>query len=106
MVMESLGNKLKESLKKLAGSLFYDKSVIESLVKDIQRALLSSDVDVKIVFDLSNKIRQRALEEKPPAGITQKEYLIKVVYEELVKFFGEEKKGIEIKKKKPWEALF
>ncbi|HHI04258.1 MAG TPA: signal recognition particle protein, partial [Candidatus Woesearchaeota archaeon] len=65
----------------------------------IQRALLQADVNVKLVFDLSNKIKERALKEETPAGLTKKEYLVKVVYEELVNFVGKEEGKIEIKKK-------
>lgn len=97
--MDKLGSALKESLKKIAGSLFYDKSVIESLVKDIQRALLHADVNVKLVFDLSNKIKKRALEEKPDKGVDKRAFLVNLVYEELVNFLGGEKETISLKKK-------
>ena len=48
---------------------------------------------------LSKSIKERALKEKPPSGITQKEYLVTIVYEELVKFMGGEGSKIEINKK-------
>ena len=105
MVLDKLGEALKGTLKKIASAVFVNERIIDELVKDIQRALLQADVNVKLVFDLTNKIKKRALEEKPPGGITQREYLVKIVYEELIKFFGEEKHGIEIKKKKPFKIM-
>ena len=99
MVLEKLGNSLKNTLSKIAKAIFVDEKLINELVKDIQRALLQADVNVKLVFDLSNKIKERALKEETPAGLTKKEYLIKVVYEELVNFVGKEEGKIEIKKK-------
>ena len=105
MVLDRLGEALKGTLKKIASAVFVNERVIDELIKEIQRALLQADVNVKLVFDLTNRIKKRALEEKPPAGITQREYLVKIVYEELVKFFGEEKHGIEIKKKKPFKIM-
>jgi len=105
MVLERLGEALKGTLKKIASAVFVNERVIDELVKDMQRALLQADVNVKLVFDLTNKIKKRALEEKPPGGITQREYLVKIVYEELINFFGEEKHGIEIKKKKPFKIM-
>src|SRR3989344_1742629 len=98
-MLEKLGDSLKSTLKKIANSIFVDKKLIEELVKDIQRALLQSDVNVSLVFELSNKIKNRALEEKPPNNIDQKEFLIKIVYEELVNFVGEKKHEIKIDKK-------
>jgi len=99
MVLEKLGNSLKNTLTKIAKAIFVDEKLINELVKDIQRALLQADVNVKLVFDLSNKIKERALKEETPAGLTKKEYLVKVVYEELVNFVGKEEGKIEIKKK-------
>jgi signal recognition particle subunit SRP54 len=100
MVLDKLGESLKSTLSKIAKSMFVDEKLINELVKDIQRALLQSDVNVKLVFDLSKNIKSRALEDKVPPGVTQKEYLIKIVYEELVKFLGGEKNEIKIDKTK------
>ena len=99
MVLDKLSESLKNTLSKIANSMFVDEKLIDELVKDIQRALLGSDVNVKLVFDISKTIKDRALKEKPPSGVTQKEYLIKIVYEELVKFMGGEGSKIEINKK-------
>ncbi len=99
MVLDKLGSSLRSTLEKVAKSLFVDESLVNELVKDIQRALLKADVDVKLVFELSEDIKKRALKEETPAGISKKEYLVKIVYEELVKFLGEEEKTITIKKK-------
>ncbi|MBI2148379.1 signal recognition particle protein [Candidatus Woesearchaeota archaeon] len=99
MVLDKLSDSLKNTLSKIAKAMFVDEKLIDELVKDIQRALLSSDVNVKLVFDLSKNIKERSLKEKPPSGVTQKEYLIKIVYEELVKFMGGEGAKIELTKK-------
>ncbi|MEK6834860.1 MAG: signal recognition particle protein Srp54, partial [Nanoarchaeota archaeon] len=105
MVLEKLGNSLKETLKKIAKSIFVDDKLVDELVKDIQRALLSSDVNVKLVFDLSKKIKERFLKEKQLPGINPREHLIKIVYEELVNILGEEKSEINIIKKKPFKIM-
>ena len=99
MVLDKLSESLKGTLSKIARAMFVDEKLIDELVKDIQRALLSADVNVKLVFDLTKSIKERALKEKPPAGLSQREYIVKVVYEELVKFLGGEGHKIEIKKK-------
>src|SRR3989344_5636076 len=104
MVLDKLSSSLRDTLSKIAKSIFIDEKLIDELIKDIQRALLSSDVNVKLVFELSKQIKERSLKEKPPAGISQKEYIIKIVYEELVKFLGgkghkKEKDPVKIYKK-------
>ncbi len=99
MVMEKLSTALKNTLQKIAKSIFVDKKLVEELVKDIQRALLAADVNVKLVLELTDEIRKRALKEEPPKGLDKKEYLVKIVYEELVKFLGEKESKIEVTKK-------
>jgi len=98
MVLEKLGDSLKNTLKKIASSVFVDETLINELIKDIQRALLSSDVNVQLVFDLTNKIKERALKEEAP-GLSKKEHLVNIVYEELVIFLGSEKVEIKITSK-------
>ena len=99
MVLDKLGSSLKSTLKKIAQAVFVNEKLIDELVRDIQRALLQADVNVHLVFQLSQNIKKRALAEKTPEAITKREHLIKIVYEELVKFLGEEKKEIQINKK-------
>ena len=77
-MLEKLSESLKATLEKIAKSVFVDEKLINEFIKDIQRALLQSDVNVKLVFELSNSIRKRALEEKTPPGLTKKEHIIKI----------------------------
>ena len=99
MVLENLSNALKNTLQKIAKSLLGAEKLINELVKDIQRALLQADVNVKLVFDLTEKIKNRALNEESQKGLTKKEQLINIVYEELVNFLGKEQQKIEVNKK-------
>ena len=70
-------------------------------MKDIQRALLQADVNVKLVFSLTQRIKERALKEDKdiPKNLSKKEYLLKVVYEELVSFLGGEGAKLNVNKK-------
>ncbi len=88
MVLDKLGDSLKKSIRKIAGSGRIDKEAVEDLTKDIQRALLRSDVDVSLVKELTDRIKERALEEKPK-GADPREHVVRIVYEELVKIVGE-----------------
>ena len=80
MVLEKLSDSLKNTLQKIAKSIFVDDKLINELIKDIQKALLQSDVNVKLVFDLTEKIKKRALQDEAPRGLTKKEQLINIVY--------------------------
>ena len=98
-MLGSLSGKLREAMDKLTGKGNVDKAAIDDLTRDIQRALLSADVDVSLVLELSERIKKRAGGELP-AALTRKEHVIKVVYEELTEIMGKEKSSIDLKPKK------
>ncbi|UCE36675.1 MAG: signal recognition particle protein [Thermoplasmata archaeon] len=91
MVLEGLGDSLKTTLRKIANAPHIDKELIKSVVKDIQRALLQADVNVQLVLGLTKEVEKRALTERPPAGMSSREHVIRIIYEELVNILGETK---------------
>ncbi len=88
MVLDNLGNSLKDAVKKLANAGKIDRQVIDEVVKDIQRAMIQADVNVRLVMQLSNQIKNRALTEAPPAGMDSREHVLRIVYTELVNIVG------------------
>jgi len=92
--MIDFGKKITELVSNILGKSTVDKEAIESLIKGLQRLLLQADVDVKLVYELSNSIRNRCFKEKIPSGLTLREHVTKVVYEELVNLLGKEKSDI------------
>jgi signal recognition particle subunit SRP54 len=89
MSLERLGSSLYEALRKVFRASVVDEATVKELAHDVQRALLQADVNVKLVLDVSKRIEERALREKVPAGISRREHVIKVVYEELTRFLGD-----------------
>jgi len=87
-MLDNLGSNLKDALRKLAGKTVIDRAAVEELIKDLQRGLLQADVNVKQVMQLSQTIRRRALDEQPPKGVTAREHVLRIVYEELVALVG------------------
>jgi signal recognition particle subunit SRP54 len=72
-----------------------DKDVKE-ILKELQKTLIASDVDVKLTLELTKRVEQRILNEEK--GFTLKEKVVKALYEELTEFFGSSYK-VELKKK-------
>ncbi|MDY7082551.1 MAG: signal recognition particle receptor subunit alpha, partial [Halobacteria archaeon] len=89
MVLDNLGSSLQDALKKLAGKSRIDEEAVEEVVKDIQRALLEADVDVDLVMELSDSIRERSLNEEPAAGTSAREHVLHIVYEEMIDIVGD-----------------
>lgn len=96
MALERLGSSLYDALKKVFRASVVDEATVKELVRDIQRALLQADVNVKLVLDISKRIEERALKENVPPGISRREHVIKVVYEELTRFVGEKQVPVKI----------
>jgi len=88
MVLDNLGSSLKSAIQKLANAGKIDKEVIDDVVKDIQRALIQADVNVKLVMKLSNRIKERALTEAPRRAMDSREHVLRIVYTELVNIIG------------------
>ncbi|MFT4309919.1 MAG: signal recognition particle protein Srp54 [Candidatus Woesearchaeota archaeon] len=99
MVLESLSKGLRGALDKVRSSLFVDDALVNDIVKELQKALLSSDVNVSLVLELTRNIKERIGKEKTPPGLSKKEHLIKIVYDELVSFVGSSQKTLDLSAK-------
>jgi len=89
-MLEKLGAVLKKATDKIANAIFLDKNLVDSIIKDLQRAMIEADVNVKLVKDLSDKIKKAAFDERIK-GIEKKEHMIKLLHDELVNILGEYK---------------
>ncbi len=88
MVFEKLKDGLQGAMTRLRKAIVVDKKTVKEYIKEIQKTLLSADVNVKLVFELSKNIENRGLLEKPPGMLSRSENLIRITYEELVKLLG------------------
>ena len=91
MVLDNLGKSIRKTLKKIARASTVDEKLVKEVVRDLQRALLIADVNVKLALKLSKEVERRALEEEPPPGKSAREHVIRIIYEELVKILGGER---------------
>jgi len=89
MALERFGSSIYDALRKIIRAPVVDEATVKELVRDLQRALLLADVNVQLVLSISKSIEERALKEKVPPGVSRREHVIKVVYEELTRFLGE-----------------
>jgi signal recognition particle subunit SRP54 len=97
-MFEKLGEILRKATDKIANAIFLDKNLVESIIRDLQRALIEADVSIVIVKNLSDKIRKAALDERIK-GVEKKEHIIKLLHDELTTILGEHKELKPIKEK-------
>jgi signal recognition particle subunit SRP54 len=95
-MLEGLGKALKKATDKVANAIFLDKNVLDSIIRDLQRAMIEADINILLVKQISDKIRKEAMDERIKE-IDKKEHIIKLLHDELVKILGEYK-PLELKK--------
>lgn len=83
-------DRIKDSIEKFSSRGVADKEAVEQLVKDIQRDLIQADVDVALVSEISDDIREDALSEELPSGLSRKEHVLEIVYNKLEDLLGDE----------------
>jgi len=89
-MLDSLKNNLRGAIKKIVKSSGIDEELIKELSKDVQRALLQSDVNVRLVLEITKNLEERSLNETPPPGLSRKDHIVKILYDELSKLLGNE----------------
>ncbi|SVA69595.1 uncharacterized protein METZ01_LOCUS122449 [marine metagenome] len=89
-MLDNLKTSLRAAIKKIVNSSGVDEELIKELSKDIQRSLLQSDVNVKLVLEITKNIEYRSLNEKPPPGLSRKDHIVKILYDELAKLLGKD----------------
>jgi signal recognition particle subunit SRP54 len=99
MVLDRFGTGIKDVFRRVMGLGVVDREAVESIVRDLQRTLIQSDVDVKLVFEMSNNIKNRVLKETPK-GMTLKEFFIKTLYDEIVSLLGKERGKLSLANQK------
>jgi signal recognition particle subunit SRP54 len=87
-MLDNLRTGLRSALKKIVGASDINEEMIESLCKDVQRALLQSDVNVRLVLSITNNLKLRALKEQPVKGLSRKDHIVTILYGELASLLG------------------
>ena len=89
-MLEKLGEILRKATDKIANAIFLDKNLVDSVIKDLERALIEADVNILLVKELSDKIRKAAADERIK-GLEKKEHIIKLLHDQLAAILGEYK---------------
>ena len=87
-MFDNLRTGLRSALKKIVGASDINEELIDSLCKDIQRSLLQSDINVKLVLSITKNLKDRALNEQPPKGLSRKDHIITILYNEIASLLG------------------
>ncbi len=101
-MLDQLGEKLRNAVRKLAGLPVVDARAVDEFVKELQRTLIAGDVEVTLVFELSKRIRESALKVEQLKGFSTKDHVLKVIYDELVGIVGH---GAQLSGERPLRVM-
>jgi signal recognition particle subunit SRP54 len=87
-MFDNLSDKLQRVFKNLRGEGKLSAENMESALREIRMALLEADVNFRVVKQLIENIKAKAMGEEVLAALSPSQQVIKIVQEELIKILG------------------
>lgn len=100
-MFEGISEKLNSTLKKVRGYGKLSENNIQGALREVRLSLLEADVNFKVVKDLIDSVRKRALGQEVVESLSPGQQFIKIVYEELVRILGEASSELDLKATPP-----
>jgi len=104
-VFDNLTEKLNETFRKLKGHGKLTEDNIKEGLREIRLALLEADVNYKVVKNLIETIRVRAVGQEVMQSLTPGQQVVKIVYEELTSLMGGAGQDLDFSGRPPWTFL-
>ena len=89
-MFDNLSDKLQEIIRKTSGNKELTQDNMQEALREIRRALLEADVNLRVVKDFISNIKDRAEGEEVLKGVDPAQQLVKIVHDELVALLGKE----------------
>lgn len=96
-MFENLQDKLNKAIKTLKGQGRITEINVAATIKEVRRALTDADVNYKVAKEITDRIRDKALDRKVLISVEPGQLFVKIVQEELTDLMGGEAQGINIK---------
>ncbi|OWF43752.1 signal recognition particle 54 kDa protein isoform X2 [Mizuhopecten yessoensis] len=85
MVLADLGRKITSALKSLSNATIINEEVLNEMLKEICKALLEADVNIKLVKQLRENVRSVIDFDEMAGGLNKRRMIQSAVFKELVK---------------------
>lgn len=96
-MFESLQDKLNAAFRTLKGKDRISDINVAATTKEVRRALVDADVNFKVAKEITDRIREKALDRKILISVEPGQMFIKIVQEELTELMGGTAESINIK---------
>ena len=97
-MFDNLSEKLQDIISRARGQELTPENMQEAL-REIRRALLEADVNLRVVKAFISSIKDKAEGENIIQGVDPSQQLIKIVHDELVELLGKEVKPLDLSQK-------
>ena len=87
-MFDNLSEKLQRVFKNLRGEGKLSAENMEAALREIRMALLEADVNFRVVKQLIENIKEKAMGEEVLSALSPSQQVIKIVHEELIKILG------------------
>jgi len=104
-MFENLTDKLQRAFKNLRGQGTLTEENIGEALKEIRMALLEADVNFKVVKELIDHIREKAVGQEVMTALSPAEQVIKIVRDELVNLLGKDTAKLKFASQPPTVVL-
>jgi len=104
-MFEDLSSKLNQAVQSLKGEAQISDVNIAETVREIRRALLDADVNYEVAKTFTDHIKDRAMGEDVLTAVNPGEQFTKIVYDEMVEAFGQERVDIAAAQNPPTVIL-
>lgn len=101
MAFEGLADRLQSTIKKITGKGKVSEQDVKEMAREVRLALLEADVNFRVVKDLINRIKERAVGQEVMDSLTPGQQVIKVVKDELTNLMGKEQSKIAVSDRPP-----
>jgi signal recognition particle subunit SRP54 len=100
-MFENLSDKLQRVFKTLRGEGKLSPANMETALREIRVALLEADVHFRVVKQLVENIKQKAMGEEVLTALSPTQQVIKIVHEELIKILGSHQSKLRFSNEPP-----
>jgi signal recognition particle subunit SRP54 len=96
-MFESLQDKLNNAFRTLKGKDRISDINVAATTKEVRKALVDADVNFKVAKEITDRIREKAIDRKILISVEPGQMFVKIVQEELTELMGGQSEGINVK---------
>jgi signal recognition particle subunit SRP54 len=100
-MLEGISSSLQKALGKLRSKGKLTEDDVQAAMREVRLALLAADVNVKVVKQFVDRVRERAIGQEVQKSLTPGQQVVKIVYEELTELMGGSQERLRMAAKPP-----